>query len=207
MSRLELGIADKLQQMGDTINQLSVALLPNKEGSSSNTNGRSRHNREESRENTEDGIRMFKPKSLKEAISLARMRDEQLNRQKKAIRSFNRSTTDSSPTKLKSASPMKQLTWDEMQRRWKEEAEDAFKALKQAMTSTPTLAMPNFNEQFVIGSDASGAGIGAVLTQQGKPIAFISRALGITKQAWSTYAKEMLAIVQAIRTWHSYLLG
>ncbi|KAA8546866.1 hypothetical protein F0562_003295 [Nyssa sinensis] len=52
-----------------------------------------------------------------------------------------------------------------------------------------------------------GAGIGTVLTQQGKPIAFMSRALGITKQSWSTYAKEMLAIVQAIRTWHPYLLG
>ena len=91
--------------------------------------------------------------------------------------------------------------------RWTEEAEDAFKALKQAMTSTPTLAMPNFNEPFVIESDASSAGIGVMLTQQGRPIAFMSRALGITKQSWSTYAKEMFAIVQAIRTWRPYLLG
>ena len=75
------------------------------------------------------------------------------------------------------------------------------------MTFTPTLAMPNFNEPFVIESDASGAGIRAVLTQQGRPIAFMNRALGITKQSWSTYAKEMLAIVQAIRTWRPYLLG
>ena len=67
--------------------------------------------------------------------------------------------------------------------------------------------MPNFNEPFVIESDASGAGIRAVLTQQGRPIAFMNRALGITKQSWSTYAKEMLAIVQAIRTWRPYLLG
>ncbi|KAA8546385.1 hypothetical protein F0562_002876 [Nyssa sinensis] len=64
-----------------------------------------------------DGIRMFKPKSLKEAISLDRMRDEQLNRQKKAIRLFHRTTTDSLPMKLKSASPMKRLTWDEMQKK------------------------------------------------------------------------------------------
>ncbi|KAH7557220.1 hypothetical protein JRO89_XS11G0077000 [Xanthoceras sorbifolium] len=57
-----------------------------------------------------DGIRMFKPKSLKEAISLARMRDEQLIRQRKVIGPF-------SPTKIKAATPMKRLTWDEMQKR------------------------------------------------------------------------------------------
>ncbi|KAF2322669.1 hypothetical protein GH714_028059 [Hevea brasiliensis] len=49
--------------------------------------------------------------------------------------------------------------------------------------------------------------IGAVLSQQDRPIAFMSRALGPSKQAWSTYAKEMLAILQAIRTWRPYILG
>ncbi|KAJ8749838.1 hypothetical protein K2173_013241 [Erythroxylum novogranatense] len=63
-----------------------------------------------------DGIRMFKPKSLKEAISLARMKDEQLLRQKKAIRPYSLSST-SSPTKNKATTPMKRLTWDEMQKR------------------------------------------------------------------------------------------
>jgi hypothetical protein len=91
--------------------------------------------------------------------------------------------------------------------RWTDEADATFNALKQAMTSTPTLAMPNFHEPFVIESDASGAGIGAVLTQQGRPIAFMSQALGITKQSWSTYAKEMFAIIQDIRTWRPYLFG
>lgn len=69
------------------------------------------------------------------------------------------------------------------------------------MTSTPTLAMPNFNELFVIESDASGDGIDAILTQQNKSIAFMSRALGISKRSWSTYAKEILAIIEAIRVW------
>ena len=45
-----------------------------------------------------------------------------------------------------------------------EEAVDAFKLLKQAMTTTPTLAMPNFNDSFLIKTNASGDGIGAVLT-------------------------------------------
>ncbi|RVW38210.1 hypothetical protein CK203_090939 [Vitis vinifera] len=64
-----------------------------------------------------DGIQMFKPKSLKEAISLARMRDEQLNRYETAARPFSRTTIGSSPTKTKTLSPMKRLTWAEMQRR------------------------------------------------------------------------------------------
>lgn len=75
------------------------------------------------------------------------------------------------------------------------------------MTSTPTLAMPNFSETFFIESDASEEGNGAVLTQQGKPIAFMSRALGVSKRSWSIYAREILAIVHAIRTWRPYLLG
>ena len=53
-----------------------------------------------------DVIRMFKPKMLKEAISLARMQDEQLTHQKKTTCSFNGTTLDSLPTK---ASPIKQL--------------------------------------------------------------------------------------------------
>jgi len=64
-----------------------------------------------------DGIRMFKPKSLKEAISLAKMRDEQLNCQEKTDHPFNRTTDVFSSSKMKSASQMKRLTWSEMQSR------------------------------------------------------------------------------------------
>ena len=60
---------------------------------------------------------------------------------------------------------------------WHEAVEDVFLALKQAMTTTPILAMPNFNKAFTIETDASGDGIGAVLVQQGKPVAYMSRLL------------------------------
>ena len=90
---------------------------------------------------------------------------------------------------------------------WNEEATNAFNPLKQAMTTTPMLAMPNFNDSFIVETDALGDEIGAVLTQQGRSIVFMSRVLGINKQTWSIYAKEMLAIVEAIRTWRPYLLG
>lgn len=57
---------------------------------------------------------------------------------------------------------------------WNNEADAAFLALKQAMTTTPMLAMPNFNDSFTIEIDASGEGIDIVLSQQGRPIAFMS---------------------------------
>lgn len=61
--------------------------------------------------------------------------------------------------------------------------------------------MSNFIEPFIIESGALGDEIGAVLTQQGRLNAIMSWALGISKLLWSTYAKEMLVIIQAIRTW------
>lgn len=50
-------------------------------------------------------------------------------------------------------------------------------------------------------------GIGAVLSQHGQPIAFTSRALGVSKLQLSVYEKEMLAIIHAIRIWQPYLMG
>ncbi|CAL9217877.1 unnamed protein product [Arabidopsis halleri] len=83
----------------------------------------------------------------------------------------------------------------------------AFNSLKTALTSTPTLALPDFTIPFVFQTDASGDGIGAVLSQNDKPIAYMSRTLGVAKRSWSTYAREMLVIVIAIRIWRPYLLG
>jgi len=91
--------------------------------------------------------------------------------------------------------------------KWDADAAAAFTMLKQAMTTTLILAMSNFNESFTIETDASRDGIGVVLTQQGRPIAYMTRALGVTKRTWSIYAKEMLAIVEAIRIWRPYILG
>ena len=55
--------------------------------------------------------------------------------------------------------------------------------------------------------DAAKKRIGTILTQQGKPVTFMSCALGGTKKSWSIYAKEMLAIVEVIHVWWPYLLG
>lgn len=90
---------------------------------------------------------------------------------------------------------------------WNSKAVQAFEELKRAMITTPVLALPNFFEIFVVETDVSDYRIGEVLGQKGRPIAFLSKALGPSKKNWSVYSKEMLAITEAIKLWRSYLLG
>ena len=90
---------------------------------------------------------------------------------------------------------------------WTLEAQLAWDKLKKAMISASVLALPDFNKTFVVESDASSGGIGAVLSQNGKPIAFFSKALSPKHQALSVYEKEMLAILIAVKKWNAYLLG
>lgn len=65
---------------------------------------------------------------------------------------------------------------------WTSATEASFQALKGALTSAPVLALPNFSLPFFIETDASANGIGVVLQQQGHPIAYVSKALGIKAQ-------------------------
>jgi len=74
-----------------------------------------------------------------------------------------------------------------------------------ALTRTPILALPNFQEPFTIEIDACHDGIGAVLMQQGQPIAYDSKALGEKHKALSIYEKEFLALIMAVERWRAYL--
>ncbi|PWA55521.1 hypothetical protein CTI12_AA426720 [Artemisia annua] len=85
-------------------------------------------------------------------------------------------------------------------------AQEAFEALKQAMVQAPVLKLPNFKEVFVIETDASHGGIGAVLQQGGHPIAYYSKTLAPRHQTLSTYEKELLAVIQALSKGRGYLL-
>lgn len=91
--------------------------------------------------------------------------------------------------------------------KWTNEATAAFNTLKEAMLSPHVLALPDFSKPFVIESDASGHGIREILQQEGRPIAFTSKALCPRNQSLSAYERKMLAIIHAVQKWQSYLVG
>jgi len=69
---------------------------------------------------------------------------------------------------------------------WNAQAMQAFEKLKELMSSTPVLTLPDFSNVFVVKVDASGYGIGAVLMQENHPIANISKAFNMQQQSYST---------------------
>ena len=88
---------------------------------------------------------------------------------------------------------------------WTPDHTASFQALKQALVTAPVLVMPDFSLPFCLETDASKLDVGAVLLQQGHPLAFISKPLGLKTQGLSTYEKEYLAIVIAVDHWRPYL--
>ncbi|WVZ89831.1 hypothetical protein U9M48_036187 [Paspalum notatum var. saurae] len=107
----------------------------------------------------------------------------------------------------KIAKPMTALTQKNAKFAWSPKCEEAFGTLKKLLTSAPVLAQPDITKSFDVYCDASGSGLGCVLMQKGRVIAYASCQLRKHKVNYSTHDLELLAVVYALKEWRHYLLG
>ncbi|GJZ44753.1 putative reverse transcriptase domain-containing protein, partial [Tanacetum coccineum] len=107
----------------------------------------------------------------------------------------------------KIAKPMTKLTQKSVKFDWGEKEETAFQTLKQKLCSAPILALPEGSENFVVYCDASHKGLGAVLMQKEKVIAYASRQLKIHEKNYTTHDLELGVVVFALKMWRHYLYG
>ena len=110
------------------------------------------------------------------------------------------------------AKPLHRLTEKGAPFRWTADCKHAFQELRQRLTSTPVLAHPDFNRPFVLDTDASDTGIGAVLSQvdeggKERVIAYGSRLLSKPERNYCVTRRELLAVVTFVRQFRPYLMG
>ena len=103
--------------------------------------------------------------------------------------------------------PLTQLTGKNTKWEWKEEHTEAFNAIKRVVAKETLLAYPAFSKTFEIHTDASDYQLGAVISQEGKPIAFFSRKLTQAQRNMTVTEKELLAIVETLKEFRNILLG
>src|SRR4051812_23776036 len=107
----------------------------------------------------------------------------------------------------KIARPLTNLLHKGVKFEWTEKCQESFEALKAKLTSPPVLAPPDTQKDFVIYCDASRQGLGCVLMQERKVIAYGSRQLRAHKDKYPTHDLELAAVIYALKLWRHYLLG
>nr|GFD17189.1 putative reverse transcriptase domain-containing protein [Tanacetum cinerariifolium] len=106
---------------------------------------------------------------------------------------------------LKIAKSMTKLIQKGIKFDWGEKEENAFQLIKQKLCSAPILALPKGNEDFVVYCNASHKGLGAVLMQREKVIAYASRQLKIHEKNYTTHDLELESVVFTLKIWRHYL--
>jgi hypothetical protein len=90
---------------------------------------------------------------------------------------------------------------------WSSKCNEAFEQLKVLLTTTPVLAQPDIEKPFDVYCDASGSGLGCVLMQEGRVIAYASRQLRWHEEHYPTHDLELAAVVHDLKILRHYLLG
>ncbi|WVZ90444.1 hypothetical protein U9M48_036746 [Paspalum notatum var. saurae] len=107
----------------------------------------------------------------------------------------------------KIAKPMTSLTKKNAKFIWSPKCEEGFQELRKLLTTAPVLAQPDVTKPFDVYCDASGQGLGCVLMQEGRVIAYASRQLRKHEANYPTHDLELAAVVHALKIWRHYLLG
>ena len=103
--------------------------------------------------------------------------------------------------------PIRRLTRQDCEWEWAQEQETLMAELNKLVTSVPLLAYYDPSKELVIQCDASSTGLGSTLMQEGKPLAYASRALSTTEVGYAQIEKECLAIVFSLERFHQYTFG
>ena len=107
----------------------------------------------------------------------------------------------------KIGAPMTTLTRKNVKFAWTDACEESFQELKKRLVMTPILTITEREDGFVIYCDASGQGLGAVLMQHGRVIAYASRQLKDYEKNYPTHDLELAIVVFALKMWRHYLYG
>jgi hypothetical protein len=111
------------------------------------------------------------------------------------------------PNFSKIAKPMTKLLEKDAKFNWSEDCEEAFLTLRKLLITTTILAQPNIEKPFDVYCDASDMGIGGILMQDGRVVAYASHQLRHHEEHYPTHDLELLVVVHALKVWRHYLLG
>ncbi|KAK8714256.1 hypothetical protein V6N13_149449 [Hibiscus sabdariffa] len=107
----------------------------------------------------------------------------------------------------KVAAPLTKLLQKGIKYEWSDARQQAFEKLKEALINAPVLTQPVSGKEFVVYSDASYVGLGCVLMQEGRVVAYASRQLKVHEKNYPTHDIELAAVVFALKIWRHYLYG
>jgi hypothetical protein len=103
--------------------------------------------------------------------------------------------------------PMIVLLGNKVEFKWTKKCQEAFKALKEKLTTAPVLALPDVDKPFSVYCDACYTGLGCMLMQEGRVVAYSSRQLKVHEKNYPIHDLELAAVVHALKTWRYYLYG
>ena len=103
--------------------------------------------------------------------------------------------------------PLSGLVSPKLKYNWGIEQQDAFEEIKIIITRATLLAFPDFTKPFHIYTDASNKQLGAVIMQEGQPLAFYSRKLNTAQSKYTTGEQELLSIVETLKEFKDILFG